>query len=108
MSKYSAELAAAALSKEALGAAVDTSFERETAGKLSKGIAETVERVRALKSANDKALATPDPLGRARVYHDEVLAAMEALRSSVDAMELICDRETWPYPTYGDILFSVK
>ena len=65
-------------------------------------------RADALKAANERALATPDPLGRARLCHDEVLSAMEALRASVDAMELLCDREIWPYPTYGDILFSVK
>ena len=69
---------------------------------------ETIERAEALKAANNKALATLGPLGRARYYHDEVLGAMDALRASVDEMELICDRETWPYPTYGDILFSVK
>ena len=108
VSRYSGELSAAALSKTALGASVDTSFERETAAKLSELMRGTVERVKALKAANDKALDMPDPLKRARLYHDEVLPAMEALRASVDAMELHCDREIWPYPTYGDLLFSVK
>ena len=32
----------------------------------------------------------------------------QTIKQHVDAMELICDREIWPYPTYGDILFSVK
>ena len=108
VSRYSGALAAAALSKEALGASVSTVFERKTAAKLGELIRETAERTDALKAANERALATPDPLGRARLCHDEVLAAMEALRASVDAMELLCDREIWPYPTYGDILFSVK
>ena len=108
VSRYSGQLAAAALSKGALGASFDTSFERATAEKLGKLMHETIERAEALKTANNKALATLGPLGRARYYHDEVLGAMDALRASVDEMELICDRETWPYPTYGDILFSVK
>ena len=108
VSKYSGELSAAALSKEALGVSVDTAFERKTAARLGELIREAAERADALKAANERALATPDPLGRARLCHDEVLAAMEALRASVDAMELLCDREIWPYPTYGDILFSVK
>ena len=108
VSDYSASLADAALSKEALGGGINTAFERETAAALSALMRETTEKVEALKRANEKALATPDPLSRARLYHDEVLRAMDALRASVDAMELLCDREVWPYPTYGDILFSVK
>ena len=108
VSRYSGQLAAAALSKAALNAAVDTSFERGTAEKLSKLMRDTAEKADALKRANESALAVSDPLRRARIYHDEVLRAMQALRVPVDAMELICDREIWPYPTYGDILFSVK
>ena len=62
----------------------------------------------ALKAANEQARAEVDPLASARAYHDRVIPAMAALRERVDAMELLCDREIWPYPTYGDILFSVK
>ena len=108
VSAYSASLADAALSKEALGAGIDTSFERDTAAALSAMMRETTTKVEALKGANEKALSTPDPLERARLYHDAVLPSMDALHASVDAMELLCDREVWPYPTYGDILFSVK
>ena len=108
VSAYSASLADAALSKEALGAGVNTAFERTTASKLSELMRDTAERAEALRAANEKAKAEPDALVRARLYHDEVLAAMNRLRESVDAMEVLCDREVWPYPTYGDILFSVK
>ena len=108
VSAYSASLADAALSKEALGAGIDTAFERNSSAALSALMRDTADRVETLKRVNEKALATPDPLMRARLNHDEVLAAMDALRASVDAMELLCDREIWPYPTYGDILFSVK
>ena len=108
VSAYSASLAEAALSKEALGAGVNTAFERATAAKLSELMRDTAERTEALRAANEKAKAEPEALVRARLYHDEVLAAMDHLRESVDAMEVLCDREVWPYPTYGDILFSVK
>ena len=108
VSAYSASLAEAALSKEALGAGVNTAFERATAAKLSELMRDTAERAEALRAANEKAKAEPEALVRARLYHDEVLAAMDHLRESVDAMEVLCDREVWPYPTYGDILFSVK
>ncbi len=107
-SAYSASLADAALAKEALGASFDTSFERETAAKISALMRETMDCAAALKTANEQARAEDGALASARAYHDRVIPAMTALRASVDAMELLCDREIWPYPTYGDILFSVK
>ena len=108
VSAYSASLADAALSKETLGASFDTAFERETAAKISALMRETIDCASALKAANEQARAEVDPLASARAYHDRVIPAMAALRERVDAMELLCDREIWPYPTYGDILFSVK
>ncbi len=108
VSRYSASLADAAIKKEMLGAEVNTAFERETAAKLSGLMRDTAELAAAVSAANDRAMAAPDGLKRARVYHDEVLSAMEKLRACVDAMELLCERDVWPYPTYGDILFSVK
>ena len=108
VSRYSASLADAAIKKEMLGAEVNTAFERETAARLSGLMRDTAELAAAVSAANDRAMAAPDGLKRARVYHDEVLSAMEKLRACVDAMELLCERDVWPYPTYGDILFSVK
>jgi glutamine synthetase len=39
---------------------------------------------------------------------DEVIPAMEALRAAVDEAETLTASDFWPFPTYGDILFSVK
>ena len=33
---------------------------------------------------------------------------MNVLRSLVDEMETLVDKQRWPYPSYGDLLFSVK
>ena len=44
---------------------------------------------------------------RARYYHDEVSPAMEALRKPVDQLEMIVDKEMWPMPSYGDLMFEV-
>ncbi len=108
VSAYSAALCDAALSKESLGCDIDTLFEKDTAKKLSTLMKETAARAETLRSADAEAHAKGDVLSRARGYHDAVIPAMEALRESVDAMEILCDRDAWPFPTYGDILFSVK
>ena len=108
VSAYSATLAEAALVKEELSVEINTSFERETATRLSDLMRDTLSEVETLKVESAQAMALGDVLSRARAFKDRVLPAMETLRESVDAMEILCDREAWPYPTYGDILFSVK
>ena len=43
----------------------------------------------------------------AHAYHDEVVPAMEALRIPADKLEMIVDKELWPFPSYGDLIFEV-
>ena len=38
-------------------------------------------------------------------YRDNVLPAMQELRLSCDALEMIVDKDYWPIPVYGDLLF---
>uniref|UniRef100_UPI0040576738 glutamine synthetase III family protein n=1 Tax=Acetatifactor sp. TaxID=1872090 RepID=UPI0040576738 len=40
-------------------------------------------------------------------YKDEVVTAMNALRSPADELEKLIDKEYWPFPTYADLLFEV-
>ena len=40
-------------------------------------------------------------------YRDHVKTAMDALRAPADALEMLTDKEVWPIPTYGDLLFEV-
>ena len=52
--------------------------------------------------------AAEDTLERAMRYKDDVIGAMNALREACDACEAMIPNEQWPYPSYTDILFSVK
>jgi glutamine synthetase len=45
---------------------------------------------------------------RADYFRDRVLAAMQELRISVDQLETMTPSDVWPFPSYGDLLFSVK
>ncbi len=45
---------------------------------------------------------------QAKYYCETVILDMAALRSPVDEMETIADRKAWRYPTYGELLFSVR
>jgi len=37
-----------------------------------------------------------------------MIPAMDTLRSIVDELETIVAREDWPYPSYTEILYSVR
>ena len=41
-------------------------------------------------------------------YRDVIIPDMNELRITVDSMETICGSDAWPYPSYGDMLFSIK
>lgn len=43
----------------------------------------------------------------ANFCHDTVVPAMKALRDPIDKLELIVDKDIWPVPTYGDLMFEV-
>ena len=44
---------------------------------------------------------------RAHFYYDEIIPAMNRLRSAADQLEMIVDKEYWPFPSYGDLIFEV-
>ena len=48
-----------------------------------------------------------DGEAKAKDYYEKVAPAMEALRAPVDKLEMIVDKEMWPMPSYGDLMFEV-
>ena len=61
----------------------------------------------ALKVVTDQAATMEEGEDQARFYHFDVVPAMEALRTPVDTLEMIVDKEAWPMPSYGDLIFEV-
>ena len=108
VSAYSKKLADTALAKKSLSASIDCSFETELAAKISTLTAEAVKKTQALEYAVMDVKNYEDTLELARFYKDTVFAAMNELRIVVDELETHTSAEFWPYPSYGDILFSVK
>ena len=108
VSAYSKKLADTALAKKSLSESIDCSFETELAAKISTLTAEAVKKTQALEYAVMDVKNIEDTLELARYYKDTVFAAMNELRIVVDELETHTSAEYWPYPSYGDILFSVK
>ena len=44
---------------------------------------------------------------QAKFYNRKVMTAMDRLRKPVDELEMLVDKEMWPMPSYGDLLFEV-
>ena len=107
-SAYSKTLVDTALAKKALSRSIDYSFEAEEALTISALTAEAVGKARVLEDALREATEISGSLDQARFYKDAVLAAMAQLRTVVDTLETHTAADVWPYPSYGDLLYSVK
>ena len=82
---------------------VQTGLLRETSALLK----ETKEALDALHKVTEEAWAMEDGKDKAFYYRRQVIPAMENLRKPVDELEMIVDKEIWPMPSYGDLLFEV-
>ena len=68
---------------------------------------ETKEALGKLTELTAEAATIEDIEKQARFFHDSIVPAMAALRAPVDKLEMIVDKEAWPMPSYGDLLFEV-
>ena len=88
-------------------AGADTTVQAEILNEVTKLLGETREALAALAKVTEEAMEKPEGEERARFYYFEVTPAMERLRAPVDRLEMIVDKEAWPMPSYGDLLFEV-
>lgn len=103
--KYTKDLADTVVAVKEAGA--DASVQAELLTEVSRLLAETKKALEALKVVTDQAVAMEEGEDQARFYHFDVVPAMEALRTPVDTLEMIVDKEAWPMPSYGDLIFEV-
>lgn len=103
---YNQDLTQAILDKKAAG--ISAGFESKLAEKLSVLGSEIYDAAETLANAVTTAAAIDDAHAASCYYHDTVLAAMDKLRSAVDATEPLLAEKYLPYPTYGELLFGVN
>ena len=107
VSKYSHELSDTIIAKAACGD-IDSTYEKELLTKISKLNTAAYKKVQKLEEATLKAKEIDDTTELSMFYKDSVFAAMSELRITVDELETMVPAASWPYPSYGDMLFSVK
>ena len=107
VSRFSGDTAKAVATKKAVLADLDCSDDEALLRKLSALSVEMMRQTAALEDA----LAAPhgkNAYEAAHYYRYTVFEIMGKLRASVDALEAITSRDCWPYPSYTELLFSVK
>lgn len=103
--KYTKSLADTVIAVKAAGA--DATVQAELLTSISELLAETKEALKSLETIEKKAIEMEEGEAQARYYHFDVVPAMDALRAPVDKLEMIVDKEAWPMPSYGDLIFEV-
>ena len=103
--KYTKTLADTVNSVTAAGA--DASVQKEVLDEVTALMGETKKALDALVKVTDEAASKEEGAVQANFYHSDVFPAMEALRAPVDKLEMIVDKEAWPMPSYGDLIFEV-
>ena len=101
---YTTELASSIASVEAVGC--DASVQKERLEKVTdelKAMNAALEKLKADQASGEKEC----PKCTAVYYHDTIMADMAALRAPADKLEMLVDKDFWPIPTYGDLLFEV-
>ena len=103
--KYTKTLADTINAVKAAG--VDATVQTEALKEVSALMAETKVALDRLVKVTGEAAAKEEGEVQATYYHTEVVPAMDALRTPVDKLEMIVDKEAWPMPSYGDLIFEV-
>jgi glutamine synthetase len=85
----------------------DTSVQEELLTEVSAYLSDMKVALSALIDTADKCAAIGENKEQAASYHNEVVPAMAALREPADKLEMIVDKELWPLPSYGDLIFEV-
>ncbi len=103
---YTDKLCRAVLNKNSLGG-INSTVERELIARLSAANREIYSLTGELKMAVSSAERTKDVLEKATLYHDKILHLMGDVRKYADSAESVMPSDCWPYPSYGDLLFSI-
>ncbi len=103
--KYTKQLADTVIAVQRAGAGVRT--QEKLLQEVSELLEQTQDALQQLTADEAKAAAILDEKEKAFFYKDKIKEDMVALREPVDRLEMLVDKEMWPYPTYADMLFEV-
>ena len=105
---YAAELAASVAAKKAVAPNLACAYETGLVTKLSGLTDQIAEKTDELESAVLELKNAENVKEESFAIRDTILGKMAALRAVADEAETQTSSDYWPFPTYGDLLFSVR
>ncbi len=108
MVKYEEALSSEVVQKKKVIPDLDSALEEKIIRKLDKAGAKILDQLDRLEKDTRQAEGESDVLKDAQYYHTVVLEDMTALRATVDCAEKLIPDEYLDYPTYAELLFSLR
>ena len=105
--KYTTELAESLGKVKSACPEADTSVQTELLTETSALLSDIKVALAALADIVEECEGMESGSDQAHAYHDKVVPAMAALRAPADKLEMIVDKDLWPFPSYGDLMFEV-
>ena len=105
---YTADMAKAVAAKKAIDASLPCGYETDALKKLSVLNDSIAAKCEELEGELVSLHAIEDVEQQGYAIRDRVLTKMSELRALCDQAETKTAKSYWPYPTYADLLFSVK
>ncbi len=105
--KYITALATSINQVRQASSAVTVEVQEELLTKSSELLTETRNALKKLEEVTAQVEQVQPIRDKAFFFREQIVPAMEALRKPVDELEMIVDKNMWPMPSYGDLLFEV-
>ncbi|MCQ2480849.1 MAG: glutamine synthetase III [Clostridia bacterium] len=105
---YLKELAKTTSLKKSICDEIPCKYEVGVIKKLSALLDDIADKTDALEAAIAKTEECADMVAEAQAVKEMLLNEMADLRKACDDAEAVTAKKYWPYPSYGDLLFSVK
>ena len=104
---YCRTLSDSILSKRAVCETLPCRAELQTLQRLAELGDAVYDACRALEQAEAEATAMQANDKKAYFCRDRLCPAMKTLREAVDEAEMLIDKDAWPYPNYGSLLYQL-
>lgn len=102
------ELSDTLLAKKAVSEKISSAYEQSLIETLSDLSEKAFKAVNELEMCSKEVKEIEESDAAAMFYKVNIIPIMKDLREAVDEMEALCPSDKWCYPSYGDLLFSVK
>ncbi|NLY43317.1 MAG: glutamine synthetase type III [Clostridiaceae bacterium] len=104
---YLKDLSTTAYTKKSLNAQLNCELEEKLIEKISNLSSCLYKKIEKLESSIIEAKSQANSLDTAKYYRETVFIDMQSLRNVIDELETLVGKKYWPFPTYGELLYSV-